>query len=109
MMRTGWQRIVAGAAVTAVAPLAVTLALGTAIAHADTYAERGGGGGGGGSHGGSGGGGSHGGSGGGGSVQHRPGWDNGGDYGARQDHVPNPRSWNSGERGEWQAICGSCR
>jgi hypothetical protein len=31
MMRTGWQRIVAGAAVTAVAPLAVTLALGTAV------------------------------------------------------------------------------
>jgi len=28
---------------TAVAPLAVALALGTAIAHADTYAERGGG------------------------------------------------------------------
>jgi hypothetical protein len=40
MMRNGWQRIVAGA-VTAVAPLAVTLALGTAVvwaaplAHAD--------------------------------------------------------------------------
>ncbi len=42
MMRTGWQRIVAGAA-TAVAPLAVALALGAVIAHADTYAERGGG------------------------------------------------------------------
>ncbi|HYB82060.1 MAG TPA: hypothetical protein VED43_10495 [Mycobacterium sp.] len=34
MMRTGWQRIVASA-VTAVAPLAVTLAIGTAIAQAD--------------------------------------------------------------------------
>jgi len=45
--------------VAAVAPLAVTLALGAATAHADTYVERGG----------SGGGGSHGGSGG--SVQHR--------------------------------------
>ena len=41
MMRTGWQRIVAGA-VTAVAPLAVALALGNAIAHAHTYAQRGG-------------------------------------------------------------------
>jgi hypothetical protein len=56
----GWQRIVA-AAVMAVAPLAVTLALGTATAHADTYVERGGGGG---------------------SVQHRPGWENGPDLGA---------------------------
>jgi len=56
-------RIVAGA-VTVVAPLAVTLAIGTATAQADTYAERGG----------SGGGGSHGGSGGGGSVQRRDGW-----------------------------------
>ncbi len=69
MMRTGWQRIVAGA-VTAVAPLAVTLALGTATAHADTYAERGGG------SGGSGGSGS--------SVRHRPGWDNGADMGPRR-------------------------
>jgi hypothetical protein len=43
MMRTGCQRIAADAA-TAVAPLAVALALGAAIAHADTYAERGGGG-----------------------------------------------------------------
>jgi hypothetical protein len=48
MMRNGWQRIVAGA-LTAVAPLAVTLALGTATAHANTYAERGGGSSGGGS------------------------------------------------------------
>ena len=80
----GWQRIVA-AVVMAVAPLAVTLALGTATAHADTYVERGGG-----------------------SVQHRPGWENGPDLGARQDHVPVPRSWNSGEQDQWRAICGSC-
>jgi Protein of unknown function (DUF732) len=45
MLRTGWQRIVAGA-VTAVAPLAVTLALGTAVlwaaplAHADPNDEQ---------------------------------------------------------------------